>query len=97
MSDPYIECLTEAVTAMHGCDCSHLETAHVHEMMDAKTIWEGYIEVFTLKDHPEASKAFAWGFKDDAGEIQYIAVINKPPINSPREAVQAAIVSRKFQ
>jgi hypothetical protein len=42
---------------------------------------------------PTASKAFAWAWRDDAGETHYVAVLDVPPVNSPREAVQAAIAS----
>ena len=87
--------LQRAVAALHGCDCSHLNTVQVHEMMDGKTVWKGEVDVFKLTGHPKADKAFAWAWRDDANEIHYIAVLNVPPINSPREAVQAAIVSRK--
>jgi hypothetical protein len=87
--------LHKAVAALHGCDCSHLSTAQVHEMMDGKTVWKGEVEVFELTGHPKADRAFAWSWMDDAGETHYIAVLNVPPIVSPREAVQAAIVSGK--
>ena len=87
----YIECLTRAVTAMHG-PCRHMGTSLVHEMMDGETDGKGEVETFALEGHPKAAEAFAWGWDDD-GEIRYIAVLNVPPIVSPREAVQAAIAS----
>lgn len=65
--------------------------------MNGDTVWSGDVEVFDLEGHPEATKAFGWGWEDAQGEIQWIAVLNKPPINSPREAVQAAIASGKFK
>ncbi len=89
----YIDCLTRAVTAMHGCPCRHVQSSYVHEMMDGKTVWKGEVETFALEGHEKADQAFAWGWDDD-GEIRYIAVLNVPPIISPREAVQAAIVSK---
>lgn len=84
-----------AVAALHGCGCANLSTARVHEMMNGKTVWKGEVEVFDLTGDPKADKAFAWSWRDDAGEIRYIAVLNAPPISSPREAVQAAITSGK--
>jgi hypothetical protein len=89
----YLYHRTRAVTAMHG-RCQHLRTTSVHEMMDGKTVWQGNVEEFTLLQHSGATKAFAWGW-DDNGEVRYIAVANVPPINSPREAVQAALASGK--
>lgn len=84
----------KAVTALHGCDCSHIGTSQVHEMMDGKTVWKGEVETFNLVGHPKANKAFAWSWKDDDGDTHYVAVLNVPPILSPRQAVQAAIASR---
>lgn len=89
----YIRDLSEAVAALHQCRCSHLQTSQVHEMMDGQTVWQGEVETFELSDHPKASKAFAWSWEDDDGEEHFVAVLNVPPINSPREAVQAAIAS----
>src|SRR5436190_3622735 len=85
--------LQRAVTAMHGCACSHEGTSYVHEMMDGKTVWQGAVETFALEGHAKATKAFAWAYRDAEGEVRYVAVLNVPPIVSPREAVQAAIVS----
>lgn len=91
----YIKDLSDAVAAMRNCRCSHVRTATVYEMMDGQTVWQGQVEVFKLSDHPKAKESFACGYKDDSGEMQYVAVLAVPPIMSPREAVQAAIASGK--
>lgn len=65
--------------------------------MDGKEVWRGDVEVFDLTEHSKASKVFAWGYEDEGGEIQYTAVLNVPPIDLPREAVQAAIASGRFK
>ena len=90
-----IEALTnieKAVTAMHGCRCSYETTTFVNQIMDGRTIWQGAVETFWLEGHPKATKAFTWGYRH-ARDIRYIAVLNVPPINSPSEAVLAAIAS----
>ena len=89
-----LKTLRKAVSTLHGCACSHLNTVQVHEMMDGKTVWKGEVETFKLTGHPKADKAYAWAWRDDKGETHYVAVLNVPPIVSPREAVQAAIVAR---
>ncbi|MEZ0275705.1 MAG: hypothetical protein ACAH88_12435 [Roseimicrobium sp.] len=66
-------------------------------MMDGKTVWQGAVEIFGLTGHPTATKAFAWAYRDALGEIQSMAVLNAPPISSPREAVQAAIASGQMR
>ena len=85
--------LHDTILALHGCESRHVETAHVLEMMDGQTVWQGDVEVFDLEGHPRAARAFAWSWIDDAGERHHIAVLNVPPIDTPREAVQAAIAS----
>lgn len=65
------------------------------EQIDGETVWQGNVETFSLTDHPRASKAYAWGCEDEQGETRYLAVLNVPPVNSSREAVQVAIASGK--
>jgi hypothetical protein len=60
-------------------------------------VWEGKVEVFTLSGHPKATEAFAWNYPSDAGKRQAVAVLNIPPIETPSDAVRAAIASRKIQ
>lgn len=92
----YLQNLSEAITAMHGCDCSHLSTAKVIEQVEGNIIWNGQVEIFHLSGHNQASKAFAWAW-DNEGEPNYIAVLNMPPINDPSDAVKAAIASGSFK
>lgn len=87
--------LKHAVEAMHACGAVRLTSGIVHEMMDGQTVWKGTVDTFELFGHPKASKAYAWAWKDDSGETRYMAVLNLPPVNSPREAVQATLASAK--
>ena len=95
MTQLYLENLRDAVTAMHGCDCSHLETSTVIEQVEGKTIWSGKVETFDLRGHEDATQAFGWAW-EEGGEPKYIAVLNVPPINDPSDAVKAAIASGQF-
>ena len=85
--------LQRAVRAIVGSPCVHNGTFFVHEITGGKTVWQGAVEIFTLTGHPTATKAFAWAYRDAEGQLQTMAVLNAPPIESPREAVQAAIAS----
>lgn len=64
-------------------------------MFQGKTVWQGDVEVFDLKQHPKAKRAYAWGHLDGAKdeETRFVAVLELPPINSPETAVRAAIVA----
>jgi hypothetical protein len=95
MSKGYIEALQDAILHMHGCESAYAETVPLKESFEGKTAWAGDVEVFDLIGHPTASQCYAWGFKDDAEKWQYVAVLQVPPVDSPRRAVQAYIVSQR--
>ena len=42
----YIQNLTEAVTALHGCDCVHSGTSRVVEFYEAQKVFDGDVETF---------------------------------------------------
>jgi len=95
MNDPAL--LQTAIRAVHGCDSAHVETAKVTELWEGLIVWQGEVEVFDLAGHPQASQAFAWSYKADNGRTQSVAVLKVPPIETPSDAVRAAIASRKIQ
>jgi len=89
----YIEAIRDAIRHLHGCDSRHIESVPVHEEFQGETVWSGIVEVFELLGHPQAKKCYAWGFTDDLGKGQYIAVLDASPVDSPRKAVQAYILT----
>jgi hypothetical protein len=64
----------------------------VLEHFGSDTVWEGIVSIFKLKDHPEATKCYAWSSPiNESTKRRYYAVLNIPPVNSPEKAVRAAI------
>jgi hypothetical protein len=55
-------------------------------------VWEGDVEVFNLIGHPKAKRGYAWAYNKETGS-DTIAVLELPPVISPKTAVQAAIVA----
>lgn len=94
MSKDYIKAVQDAIQHMHGCGSVYLESVPITETFKGKTVWDGEVEVFDLIDHPTARQCYAWGFQDDKGKWQYVAVLNIPPVDSPLAAVRAYIFSR---
>ena len=82
---------------MHNCRCSHYGTENVSESFQGAHIWSGDVEIFQIEGHETANIAYGWGWKDEDGEIEYIGILNVPPIESPADAVRAAIVSKNFK
>jgi hypothetical protein len=92
MTDPAgIPALQDAIRHLHGCESRHVETVHVHETHEGKTVWRGDVEAFELVGHSSATKAYAWSEATAGTKRRFFAVLAVPPIDSPAKAVQASI------
>ena len=89
----HVERLRQAIRDLHGLDSEYLESVSVHEIFQGKTVWQGTVDVFRVREHPQATHAYAWSYKADNGEIRHVAVLGVPPIDSPQKAVQAAVMA----
>jgi len=89
----YIEELRDVIRHLHGVDSSHVESVPIKETFQGKTVWEGVVEVFELKNHPKAKKLYAWAYEtDNPKKPRHVTVLHLGPITSPLLAVRAAIV-----
>lgn len=88
----YIDELREVIRRLHGAEASHVESVPIKEMFQGKTVWEGVVEVFDLRGHPTASRAYAWAHKTEPQGTRQVAVLHISPITSPLLAVRAAIL-----
>jgi hypothetical protein len=88
-----IDLLQRTVERLHGGRATYAGTVAVKEEFEGKIIWQGYVEVFDLKDNPKATRAYAWMHGlDDSKAKRHVAVLEVPPIDSPEAAVKAVIV-----
>jgi hypothetical protein len=85
--------IRQAVEAQHGGTATLVQSVPVHEKHGDETVWDGTVHVFDLTDHPKATRAYAWSYEREDGKRRFFAVLGIPPINSPRDAVRAAIVA----
>jgi hypothetical protein len=88
----YIGDLKKAIRDLHECKADHVDTVPVKEVFQGATVWEGEVEVFNIRGHPKAKRAYAWAHETDRGK-RFVAVLELPPVVSPATAVRAAIVS----
>lgn len=93
MSKGYIAVLQDAFQHTHGCASRHVATVPIKEEFKGKVAWEGDVEVFDLIGHPKAAQGYAWGYQDDTGQWQCVAVLKVPPVGSPQEAGQGYILN----
>jgi hypothetical protein len=90
----YIAELRDVIRRLHGAEASHIESVPVKETFQGKTVWEGIVEVFSLKDHPTAHRVYAWAHDtgDPSNPRHHVTVLHLHPIKSAQDAVKAAIV-----
>lgn len=90
-----IKALIEAIRNLHGCEVTWLESVPVQETFQGNTVWEGEVQVFDIKGHPTATRCYAWSYITDekSGKRKFFAVLHQGPVDSPLNAVRAAIVA----
>ena len=87
--------MKRAIEHLHDCSAIWRETVPVHEIFQGQTVWQGEVEVFDLKGHPKAKRAYGWSHRhgeNDEGE-RFVTVLEIPPVVSPLTAVRVSIVS----
>jgi hypothetical protein len=89
----YLDGLIDAIFQTHGVEARHIETAHVVEIFMAGFAWEGDVEVYEVEHPSGARRCYAWGYPldDDPSRYQYVCVLGIGPVDSPRNAVVAAL------
>lgn len=84
---------TSAVETTHGVKARYEGFTFVHEAVNGRTLWKGYVDIYAITDHPTAARAFAWS-SGKRGTLRHTAILAVPPILSAHEAVRAAISGR---
>ncbi len=91
----YLEAIQDAIKKGYGFDAIHISTVPVHLKHEGETMWEGEVEVFEIKGHPQAKRAYGWGFEKDKGKVEFATVLELLPVDGPEAAVKAYLVSQK--
>jgi len=91
-----IDELRKAILKLHGLEAVHIESVPVREEFRGTVIWDGVVEVFAVSGHPKTDRCFAWSHADGKADkdTRFVAVLAVPPVDTPRKAVKAAIVSQ---
>jgi len=94
MAEVEADQLKQAVEGMHGGSATLSQSVPVRETFEGKTVWEGVVHVFDLAGHSTATRAYAWSSPiEGSAKRRFFAVLHTDRINSPLEAVRAAIVA----
>lgn len=79
-----------AVSALEAKEVKFEGFYPVVETFRGEVIWEGIVSVYDS----DQGRAYVWAVKGEGDkEPQYIAVLQKPPVSTPLDAVRAWIVS----
>ena len=85
--------LQKAIKEIRRCDSRHVESVPVVEQFEGQTAWQGTVEVFDLIGHPQATRAYAWSYRD-GDKIKSVTILEIPPVDSPQSAVKVAIAAK---
>ncbi len=85
--------LQAAIETKAACSAQYLQTQPLTFAVDGRVRWKGKVEIYQLKNHPQAKLAFGWGYKSKGGKIAYVTVMGIPPLDSPTAAVRAFVAS----
>ena len=82
------EGIQRAVERATGESAERVELSPVVETFRGQVVWEGVVSVFKTA----TGTAYGWAVEGEK-EPQYVAVLHKPPVDSPLAAVRAWLVS----
>lgn len=97
--DVDLDQLKQAIESQHGGTATHAQPVPVRETFEGKPVWEGVVHVFDLAGHPKATRAYTWSSPVEGSETRrrFYAVLHMGKIQSPLDAVRAAIVAEQRQ
>ena len=86
----------KAIEGLHRCSARLAQSVPVKQTHKGAVVWEGVVHVFDLAGHPKATRAYAWSSPiEGSTKRRFFAVLHIPPIESPLDAVRAAIVEEE--
>ncbi len=87
--------LMDAIELSGNCHAYYVHTQPVRIIMEDKVLWRGRVEVFDLKGHAFAKRAFGWGIKRKDKKKENVIVVGIPPLDTPVMAVKAYLANQK--
>jgi hypothetical protein len=89
----YHQDVVNVIRQTHGVEATHLETVPVREMFRGQVAWEGEVEAFSVEHPSGATRCYGWGYPSDRDPTrqEYVCVLGISPVDSPVDAVRAAI------
>ncbi len=92
-----IEDLEAVIENLHGGVPRWVEAVRVTEVVHGQTIWDGAVQVFDVDgSRSAATRCYAWSHAIAGSENRrVVAILHLQGVESPRDAVRAAIVAEQ--
>ena len=91
MEDASAAQLRHVIKSQHGVASTFAKSVRVHQAGLNQADWDGFVHVFDLEGHPNASRAFAWSLRiSGSTQSRFFAVLQTSQIATPLKAVKAA-------
>ncbi|MGB6132613.1 MAG: hypothetical protein WCC14_18365 [Acidobacteriaceae bacterium] len=85
----HIHEVRDVIHNLHNARATHVESVPATEWHQGQVVWDGVVEVFRSRRHPQTNRIYAWAHDTDdpANPKRYVAVLHIPPVVSPQTAV----------
>jgi hypothetical protein len=83
--------LQTAIRERCRCESEYLESAPVHETHAGEVVWSGEVDVFLLRRHPRAKRAYAWSRPAADGSRTIHVVLESPAVTDAVTAVRSEL------
>ena len=85
--------LKQAVESNFDCEAEWLRTEHVREESQGRVAFDGDVEIFVIKGHPETDIAYAWGYETEDGRTLPMTALQVAPVSSAPDAVRVVMTA----
>jgi hypothetical protein len=92
MNEGYVQALQDAIRNTRECESRHIRSVPILEEYNGEKVWDGNVELFALSGCKEAESCYAWGYKREDGSVEYVTVLQVPPIRTALDAIRAFII-----
>lgn len=92
MNEARLVQLKQVIESQHGGTATLIGAVRVMETGAKPGVWDGLVHVFDLRDHPRATRAYAWSSPIQGGtQDRFFAVLHEGRVTGPVQAVKAAV------
>ena len=94
MSNASTDLLKRVIESRLGGSASFSRSTRVAQATGPSADWDGLVHWFDLKNHPHATRAYAWSSSIRGGKKpRYFAVLHMGRVKSPLDAVKEAVAA----